>query len=354
MSILTRPFQNVRRPLPSTFMTGISLIPRVNIMTRRGESGRVYSFIQPLGKQAGSRSSVWLVKEEGKGNNEFIAKGPSTKDDRSLKWPAFQHELKMQRLFSEDKMIRPVVDFIPSAAADEPMIVLKPFEQTLWDARNARPMTTSEIKWIMEGVLLGIQTIHQRGLVHTDIKMENVGVTGFDNDKPNKNIREIIVRIADCGSISEPGRREISSPTYRSPEVYFGKSWDQSTDIWSWGIILAQLLLAQVDFKSPGFYDAISTGPLEDKAQVARKAMATDFDLFSIPLYTEEDSISLLPPERPGPDAIYGWAVDMSEKGISGEDIQFLVDVLNPRPDVRPTAGEIMQSKYLKVLPERK
>ncbi|KAJ2984385.1 hypothetical protein NUW58_g6089 [Xylaria curta] len=302
--------------------------------TRRGESGAVYSFIQPLGRRANSRTNIWLIKQDGK--NEFIAKGPSREDDKLLGWPAFQHELKMQRLFNEDKMIRPIVDFIPSSTTDDPMMVLAPFEQTLWDARHTRPMTTSEIKWIMEGILY--------------LKMENVGITGFDNDKPNKNIREIIVRIADCGSISQPDRREISSLTYRSPEVYFSKPWNQSTDIWSWGIILAQLLLAQVDFTSPGMYDAISTSTLEDKAQVARERMATDFDLFSVPLYAEEDGLSsLVPCKRLEPDDIYLWAVDMSENGVSNEDIQFLVDVLNPRPDVRPTADEIIRGRYLKV-----
>lgn len=90
--------------------------------------------------------------------------------------------------------------------------------------------------------------------------MENVGITGFDNEKPNLNTREIIVRMADCGSsklsqrgpgstyvnkalVSSPGTREISSLTYRSPEVYFGKPWDQSTDIWSWGIMASMELV---------------------------------------------------------------------------------------------------------------
>lgn len=100
---------------------------------------------------------------------ELVAKGPSQDDDKTRGWPAFQHELKMQRLFHDDKMIRPMVDFLPSSdmADDEPMMVLKPFEQTLWEARHARPMTTAEIKWIMEGVMLGLGTIHRRGLVHT-------------------------------------------------------------------------------------------------------------------------------------------------------------------------------------------
>lgn len=33
-----------------------------------------------------------------------------------------------------------------------------------------------------------------------DLKMENVGISGFDNDKPNRNHREIIVRLADLGA----------------------------------------------------------------------------------------------------------------------------------------------------------
>lgn len=114
-------------------------------------------------------------------------------------------------------------------------------------------------------------------------------------------------------------------------------------------IKLAQLFLAQVDFKSPAMYDAISTGTLEDKVQVVRKAMIADFDLCSVPLYAEDaNSASLLPGARPGPEDIYRWAVEMSEKGVSADDIQFIVDILNPRPDVRPTSEEIMRSGYLK------
>lgn len=178
--------------------------------------------------------------------------------------------------------------------------------------------------------------------------------------------------------VSPPGTREISSLTYRSPEVYFGKPWDQSTDIWSWGIMvgnpsrkihvcrslsyltqlstkLAQLLLAQVDLKAPGMYDAIATaGTLEEKVQVARKAMVADFDLCSVPLYAEDAGggpVSLPPDERPESEDIYMWTVEMSEKGVSGDDIQFLVDILNPRPDVRLTSEDIIRSGYLKIPP---
>lgn len=143
-----------------------------NFKTRRSDSGVVYSFVAPLETNTGStlRRNLWKVWRDGNHETELIAKGPSRDDDRTQGCPAFQHEVKMQRLFNKDKMIRPMVNFIPSSDVDdEPMMVLNPFEQTLWDARNARPMTTAEIKWIMEGVMLGLQTIHRRGLVHTGL-----------------------------------------------------------------------------------------------------------------------------------------------------------------------------------------
>lgn len=37
----------------------------------------------------------------------------------------------------------------------------------------------------------------------------------------------------------------------------------------------------------------------------------------------------------------------MIEKGISGEDIHFLVEVLNPDPNARLTVRRILESGYL-------
>lgn len=77
--------------------------------------------------------------------------------------------------------------------------------------------------------------------------------------------------------------------------------------------------------------------------------MVADFDLCSVPLYAKEaHSAALLPNTPPDPENIYMWTVEMNEKGISGDDLQFLVDVLNPRPDVRLNSAEIMMSGYLK------
>lgn len=165
-------------------------------------------------------------------------------------------------------------------------------------------------------------------------------------------------------TVSQPSNREITSVTYRSPEVHFGKPWDQSADYLVVGdhrgyllsfvtghfvnpcpLQLAQLLQAAVDFQSPGLYDNITQGTLEEKTRAVRDKLAVDFDLHSVPCYAEDPQCrAMLPP--PLPDEAYMWANDMVEKGVAGEDIQFLVEVLHPDPACRLNIKEILESGF--------
>jgi hypothetical protein len=93
-------------------------------------------------------------------------------------------------------------------------------------------------------------------------------------------------------------------------------------------------------------YDSVVVGTLEEKTKAARDAMAVDFDLHSLPLYVEDaQSRALLPP--PQPEKAYMWAEAMMAKGVSGEDIQFLANTLNPLPRARFSTVEILESGYL-------
>ncbi|GLB07481.1 hypothetical protein AtubIFM57258_002822 [Aspergillus tubingensis] len=189
----------------------------------------------------------------------------------------------MQILFAQDSMIRRLVDYVPESEPAGPMLVLEAFTDSLWDARNARPFTTKEIKCIMKGVLLGIFTVHMKGLVYTD---------------------------------------------------------------WQIAVLLAQLFQAQVDFISPGMYDSIRTGSMTEKRDAIRDQLAVDFDLSSLPFYAEDEQCARILP-TPQPETAYMWANTMVDKGISHEDIQLLVEVLHPDPNARLTVHEILESGYL-------
>lgn len=133
--------------------------------TCHGEKGIRYRFVCPLGTQIrGKKPTVWLAVDAANAAAEYVAKGlPDDTESPADALLAFKHELKMQRLFEKDPMIRTLVDFIPDSEPGGPMMILEVFTDSLWEARNARPFTATEIKWIMKGVLLGIYTVHMRG-----------------------------------------------------------------------------------------------------------------------------------------------------------------------------------------------
>ena len=101
-----------------------------------------------------------------------------------------------------------------------------------------------------------------------------------------------------------------------------------------------------MDFRSSGIYDSIQCRNLTEKRDDIRNQLAVDFDLSSLPFYAEEEQCARILP-IPQPETAYMWANTMVEKGISHEDIQFLVEVLHPDPNARLTVREILESGYL-------
>lgn len=144
--------------------------------TIAGESGRIYRVISPLGVQRiNTTPNVWKAVNDADESEQFVVKEPSIDDDATLNWPAFQHELEMQRLFKDSPFIRQMVDFVPSAGLVQPKLVLQVFEKTLWTARNRRQLTPDETKWIMKAVLIGLCTVHRQGYVSSGAFLFAVG-----------------------------------------------------------------------------------------------------------------------------------------------------------------------------------
>lgn len=110
------------------------------------------------------------------------------------------------------------------------------------------------------------------------------------------------------------------------------------------------LLEAQVDLSKPGMYDSICKGTLEDKAQAVREAISFDFDLHSILLYAtnEQGQIGLRPKNDSGVTNEQ-WAERLFRKSVPVDDIAFLCEVLNPDPEARWTAPEIIATGYLEI-----
>lgn len=94
-------------------------------------------------------------------------------------------------------------------------------------------------------ILVGLRDLHLRGLIHGDVKPENI----MFSDKVSRNVKLIDF---DTCKLWDPkaskARRFSGSPGYIAPETVLGEASPQS-DLWSVGVILFIFMTGYMPFE---------------------------------------------------------------------------------------------------------
>jgi serine/threonine protein kinase len=97
---------------------------------------------------------------------------------------------------------------------------------------------------ITRQVAEGLTEVHRRGIVHRDIKPQNLMI------EPDGTVKVMdfgIARIADLSALTRSGYL-VGTPHYISPEQAMGQQVDHRSDLYSLGVVLYEMLMGRVLF----------------------------------------------------------------------------------------------------------
>lgn len=228
---------------------------------------------------------------------------------------------------------------VVEASDGSPVLVMDLLSGESLGARLARegPLSLAETLRIVRPVLQALEVAHAAGVVHRDLKPDNLFlVEGGGVKILDFGIAKLLGRdglAAGSGALTKTGAM-VGTPQYMAPEQAFGEAIDARADLWAIGVTMFECLTGEVPTSGANL------------GQVLRRLTTGQIDSLTGKLPTVPDDIAQLVDSllaidkdaRPKSAADVLTAIDQATRGasISGDRA--------PRSSVRPPAATSFQT----------
>jgi tetratricopeptide (TPR) repeat protein/tRNA A-37 threonylcarbamoyl transferase component Bud32 len=127
---------------------------------------------------------------------------------------------------------------------------LLPGETLAARLRGAMPISNAEGLAILKQMVAGLSAIHGAGIVHRDIKPNNIILDG-SGPELRLVITDFGLARSPDGEPSLPGIQMAGTPDYMAPELYQGSPPSQASDLFAFGVVLHQVFTGQKPSLTP-------------------------------------------------------------------------------------------------------
>jgi tRNA A-37 threonylcarbamoyl transferase component Bud32/tetratricopeptide (TPR) repeat protein len=201
-----------------------------------------YRLIRPLG--AGGMGEVFLARDERLDRQVAIKRLRTSSEDSDQRRERFRREARITARLEHPAIVR-IHDVLRDGEVD--CIVMEYVDgENLRQRLDAGPLSLHEVLAIARQIALAMAEAHDQGIIHRDLKSENVLLT-----------RAGQVKITDFGIAKDLRDETLTADghvvgTYRamSPEQALGRPLDHRSDLFSFGVLLYEALAGTSPFRA--------------------------------------------------------------------------------------------------------
>lgn len=126
--------------------------------------------------------------------------------------------------FVDDEMLHIVMEYAPYGTLKQNLV------------KMAGLIPESSAVWIMTNIMAGLSFLHQRKIVHRDLKSDNIFIG--ENHVPKVGDFGVATRL---NSAQPMAMSCVGTPLYLSPELCNGEPYNTKTDMWAAGVLMYEV-----------------------------------------------------------------------------------------------------------------
>ncbi|KAL2264669.1 hypothetical protein VTJ83DRAFT_7179 [Remersonia thermophila] len=209
---------------------GADVVAALKRICSEGDPREVYGNFTKIGQ--GASGGVFTGHE--RGTNRLVA----------IKQMNLEQQPKKDLIINEILVMKEsshpnIVNFIDSYLCGGELWVVMEFMEggSLTDVVTFNIMTEGQIASVCRETLRGLQHLHSKGVIHRDIKSDNILLSMEGNIK--------LTDFGFCATINEAQNKRttmVGTPYWMAPEVVTRKEYGRKVDIWSLGIMAIEMI----------------------------------------------------------------------------------------------------------------
>ncbi|KAK3705724.1 signal transducing kinase of the PAK [Vermiconidia calcicola] len=218
------------RQRPRTSITNAEIIGKLNHICNPADPTKKFRSLVKIGQ--GASGGVYTAYEVG--TNKCVAIKQMNLEQQPKKDLIINEILVMR-----DSSHKNVVNFMDSFLVKGDLWVVMEYMEggSLTDVVTFNMMSEGQIAAVCRETLHGLQFLHSKGVIHRDIKSDNILLSMDGNIK--------LTDFGFCAQINESHMKRttmVGTPYWMAPEVVTRKEYGRKVDIWSLGIMAIEMI----------------------------------------------------------------------------------------------------------------